>query len=160
MHTRPHCKLAAGGTVICAWAVFWAFLVFYALSRLGRLRVDQATELAGIDNIEHGGPAYPGELPCCALPTALACTKAVWRRGHVQGDVVGCSEACLAVRHAIHLICTGVLISPCHPGTVHLVCRVYNYHESQPREPRLSTREMATPVEMLRVSFLKPPSCS
>jgi hypothetical protein len=24
------------------------------------VRVDQTTELAGIDNMEHGGPAYPG----------------------------------------------------------------------------------------------------
>lgn len=34
-------------------------LVFYLLRRLGRLRVDQVTELAGLDNMEHGGPAYP-----------------------------------------------------------------------------------------------------
>jgi Amt family ammonium transporter len=29
------------------------------LDRLGMLRVDQATELAGIVNMEQGGPAYP-----------------------------------------------------------------------------------------------------
>jgi Amt family ammonium transporter len=33
--------------------------IFKVLDRLGMLRVDQATELAGIDNFEHGGPAYP-----------------------------------------------------------------------------------------------------
>ena len=33
--------------------------LFGALHRAGRLRVDQATEIAGIDNIDHRGPAYP-----------------------------------------------------------------------------------------------------
>jgi hypothetical protein len=78
--------LPAGGTVICAWAVFWAFLVFYVLSRLGRLRVDQATELAGIDNIEHGGPAYPGvPLQCPALVSVASSGAA----GCL--DVLGCA---------------------------------------------------------------------
>jgi Amt family ammonium transporter len=36
-----------------------ATLLFYVLRRLNLLRVDQLTELAGIDNIDHGGPAYP-----------------------------------------------------------------------------------------------------
>ena len=33
--------------------------LFGALHRAGCLRVDQATEIAGIDNIDHRGPAYP-----------------------------------------------------------------------------------------------------
>ena len=57
----------------CAWSrvaaavfqsrsnVFFArsLALFGALHRAGRLRVDQATEIAGIDNIDHRGPAYP-----------------------------------------------------------------------------------------------------
>lgn len=42
-----------------AWTAVWAVAVFATLRRLNLLRVDQQTELAGIDNIEHGGPAYP-----------------------------------------------------------------------------------------------------
>jgi Amt family ammonium transporter len=34
-------------------------LVFGLLRHFNLLRVDQMTELAGIDNIDHGGPAYP-----------------------------------------------------------------------------------------------------
>jgi len=37
----------------CSLALFWA------LHAAKRLRVDQATEIAGIDNIDHHGPAYP-----------------------------------------------------------------------------------------------------
>jgi len=48
-----------GVTVILAWTVAWSVACFMALRHLGRLRVDQTTELAGLDNIEHGGPAYP-----------------------------------------------------------------------------------------------------
>lgn len=36
-----------------------ATLLFGALRHFNLLRVDQLTELAGIDNIDHGGPAYP-----------------------------------------------------------------------------------------------------
>ena len=43
--------LAVGGV--------FAALVFGLLRHLNLLRVDQMTELAGIDNIDHGGPAYP-----------------------------------------------------------------------------------------------------
>ena len=42
-----------------SWTVFFSLIIFLPLKHFGRLRVDQATELAGIDNIEHGGPAYP-----------------------------------------------------------------------------------------------------
>lgn len=42
--------VVAGGS---AWIMFWV------LARKGLLRVDQVTELAGIDNMDHGGPAYP-----------------------------------------------------------------------------------------------------
>lgn len=54
------CAVArAGVVVIGAWTVAWALPMFLTLRRLGLLRVDQQTELAGIDNIEHGGPAFP-----------------------------------------------------------------------------------------------------
>ncbi|WIA19506.1 hypothetical protein OEZ85_004117 [Tetradesmus obliquus] len=43
--------LAVGGVAAAA--------LFFVLRRLNLLRVDQLTELAGIDNIDHGGPAYP-----------------------------------------------------------------------------------------------------
>lgn len=48
-----------GLAVTFAWTAVWAVAVFATLRRLNLLRVDQQTELAGIDNIEHGGPAYP-----------------------------------------------------------------------------------------------------
>mmetsp|Transcript_4902 Transcript_4902/g.8523 ORF Transcript_4902/g.8523 Transcript_4902/m.8523 type:complete len:455 (-) Transcript_4902:1366-2730(-) len=48
-----------GCAVITAWAAFYALIAFTCLARTGHLRVDQATELAGIDLIAHGGPAYP-----------------------------------------------------------------------------------------------------
>ena len=41
------------------WTSFWALAVFLPLKHFGMLRIQQLTELAGIDNIEHGGPAYP-----------------------------------------------------------------------------------------------------
>lgn len=37
----------------------FAAAVFGLLRHFNLLRVDQMTELAGIDNIDHGGPAYP-----------------------------------------------------------------------------------------------------
>lgn len=48
-----------GSVVVCGWAALFACVVFLGLARARLLRVDQATELAGIDNIDHGGPAYP-----------------------------------------------------------------------------------------------------
>lgn len=42
-----------------AFAALFAVLVFGLLRHFNLLRVDQMTELAGIDNIDHGGPAYP-----------------------------------------------------------------------------------------------------
>lgn len=48
-----------GLLVIAAWTSFFAVLLFGALRHWRVLRVDQATELAGIDNMDHGGPAYP-----------------------------------------------------------------------------------------------------
>lgn len=50
---------ALGALVVSAWSAAWAAGLFWLLARQGMLRVDQATELAGIDNIDHGGPAYP-----------------------------------------------------------------------------------------------------
>lgn len=55
----PSAVLCAGLVAIMLWAILLAFPTFMLLSKFGLLRVDQATELAGIDNIEHGGPAYP-----------------------------------------------------------------------------------------------------
>lgn len=43
---------------ITAGGVF-AGVLFGLLRHFNLLRVDQMTELAGIDNIDHGGPAYP-----------------------------------------------------------------------------------------------------
>ncbi|EFJ47052.1 hypothetical protein VOLCADRAFT_92451 [Volvox carteri f. nagariensis] len=45
--------------VTIAWTALWSILAFSTLKRFQLLRVDQQTELAGIDNMEHGGPAYP-----------------------------------------------------------------------------------------------------
>jgi Amt family ammonium transporter len=42
-----------------AFSVLSAVVLFLGLRWYGALRVDQATELAGIDHIDHGGPAYP-----------------------------------------------------------------------------------------------------
>lgn len=50
---------AAGVVVVLALTGVVSLAVFKILDRLNMLRVDQATELAGIDNMEHGGPAYP-----------------------------------------------------------------------------------------------------
>ena len=35
-----------------------ALAVFGVLKRFNLLRVEMSTELAGLDNMEHGGPAY------------------------------------------------------------------------------------------------------
>lgn len=48
-----------GLVVTSVWVAIWGLAVFSALKALNLLRVDQQTELAGIDNMEHGGPAYP-----------------------------------------------------------------------------------------------------
>jgi len=46
--------------VVClAWSATFSLALLLPLKLTGRLRVDQTTELAGIDNVEHGGPAYP-----------------------------------------------------------------------------------------------------
>lgn len=64
----------AGGT---AWIMFWV------LNRRGLLRVDQTTELAGIDNMEHGGELFLKALhDRVALP--IGCS---WAQGalHIEG---------------------------------------------------------------------------
>ncbi|GLC55549.1 hypothetical protein PLESTB_000999400 [Pleodorina starrii] len=48
-----------GVVSVAAWTGIFSVLAFWLLRRTGRLRVDQVTELAGLDNMEHGGPAYP-----------------------------------------------------------------------------------------------------
>lgn len=50
---------AAGIALTIVFGGIAAVLMFTVLRHFGFLRVDQMTELAGIDNIEHGGPAYP-----------------------------------------------------------------------------------------------------
>lgn len=49
--------LGAASTLL--WTAVWALAFFWTLKRLGRLRVEQAVELAGLDAVDHGGPAYP-----------------------------------------------------------------------------------------------------
>lgn len=48
-----------GVVVVIALAGGCAWIMFVVLDWYGLLRVDQVTELAGIDNMDHGGPAYP-----------------------------------------------------------------------------------------------------
>lgn len=55
----PAARLCAGLSCSMVWTAMWALLTFGILKKLQLLRVDQQTELAGIDNMEHGGPAYP-----------------------------------------------------------------------------------------------------
>ncbi|KAK9837144.1 hypothetical protein WJX81_005991 [Elliptochloris bilobata] len=50
---------ALGAVVIIVYTGACSLALFGALHRAKRLRVDQATEIAGIDNIDHRGPAYP-----------------------------------------------------------------------------------------------------
>lgn len=59
--------------VIC-WTSAFGIGTFKLLKHYQLLRVDQATELAGIDNFEHGGPAYP-EF-CLAMASADTNTSA------------------------------------------------------------------------------------
>jgi Amt family ammonium transporter len=53
-----HVQPSGIALTLCVGTVF-ATLVFGLLRHFNLLRVDQMTELAGIDNIDHGGPAYP-----------------------------------------------------------------------------------------------------
>ena len=49
----------AGVAVISALSFSLSALVFFGMRAAGVLRVDTATEIAGIDHVDHGGPAYP-----------------------------------------------------------------------------------------------------
>ena len=49
--------LAVGITTV--FSVLFAGALFYSLKHWNLLRVNQTTELAGIDHIDHGGSAYP-----------------------------------------------------------------------------------------------------
>lgn len=40
-----------------------ALLVFGILKHFNLLRVEMSTELAGLDNMEHGGPAFEWNVP-------------------------------------------------------------------------------------------------
>ena len=49
----------AGVSAISALSFSLSALVFFGMRAAGVLRVDTATEIAGIDHVDHGGPAYP-----------------------------------------------------------------------------------------------------
>ena len=49
----------AGACAIAALSFSLSALVFFGMRAAGVLRVDTATEIAGIDHVDHGGPAYP-----------------------------------------------------------------------------------------------------
>lgn len=49
---------ALGAGVTCAWAFGTGLAIFFALKRLGILRVSEKTELKGLDVTEHGQDAY------------------------------------------------------------------------------------------------------
>lgn len=53
------CALLAAVVITMVFAGVMAVLLFGLLRRFKLLRVEQETELAGIDNIIHNGPAYP-----------------------------------------------------------------------------------------------------
>jgi len=44
---------------VMGWSLFWSFLLFKLLDKFHLLRVEEFSELAGLDNTKHGGPAYP-----------------------------------------------------------------------------------------------------
>ncbi len=50
-----------GELMIIAWTAGLCFPMFYALKRAGILRVDEATELEGLDVKKHGEISYPAE---------------------------------------------------------------------------------------------------
>lgn len=49
----------AGAAAVSALSFSLSALVFFGMRAAGVLRVDTATEIAGIDHVDHGGPAYP-----------------------------------------------------------------------------------------------------
>jgi len=63
--------LAAGALVVLVFAGGVAIVMFLALGHYKLLRVDQVSELAGIDNIDHNGPAYPEVMSATASQTGL-----------------------------------------------------------------------------------------
>ncbi len=48
-----------GIIAIVLWAFGCSWILFQVLKKLHILRVEPETELAGLDNTKHGGPAYP-----------------------------------------------------------------------------------------------------
>ncbi len=78
------------GVVTCGFSL----AVFLVLRRLNMLRVGHATELAGIDNIDHGGPAYP-ELTAAGKWHAAGGlvgggAQGQCMAGYTQGLEIGC----------------------------------------------------------------------
>ena len=51
-------------TLVTVFAGVVALAVFGGLKRFNLLRVEVSTELAGLDNMEHGGPAYEWNVTC------------------------------------------------------------------------------------------------
>jgi len=64
--------LAAGVVVVLVFAGSVALVMFQVLGHYKMLRVDQVSELAGIDNIDHNGPAYPEVMTATAAQAGLA----------------------------------------------------------------------------------------
>lgn len=48
-----------GLVIVTLWAGITSLSLFYILNKLHLLRIDATSELVGIDNVEHGGSAYP-----------------------------------------------------------------------------------------------------
>ena len=48
-----------GVLTIIAWTAAFSVAMFGTMKALGVLRVKEAVELAGLDGIKHGEPAYP-----------------------------------------------------------------------------------------------------
>ena len=48
-----------GVLTIIAWTAAFSAAMFGTMKALGVLRVKEAVELAGLDSIKHGEPAYP-----------------------------------------------------------------------------------------------------
>lgn len=62
---------AAGVVVVLLFAGGVALCMFQVLGHYKLLRVDQVSELAGIDNIDHNGPAYPEVMSASANQQGL-----------------------------------------------------------------------------------------
>lgn len=48
-----------GWISVACWTIFWVAVMFLFLKKRGLLRVEHDTEILGMDNLKHGGSAYP-----------------------------------------------------------------------------------------------------